>query len=347
MTVRAGLTGYGLSGQVFHAPLFEAAGIDLTCVASSNAEKVHADFPGITVHPNYDALLADDKVDLVVLATPSELHAEQLIKALAAGKHVIAEKPFTTTVAEADAVIAAAKSANRIATCFQNRRWDGDYLTIRQLIDSDVLGDVRSYRAHFDIYRPLQPEVWREKPGAATGVHYDLGTHLADQALALFGRPDWVQGDLAAQRPGARVVDTCHIRMGYGKDDLRVDLFGSLFPTDDTCRFCVHGTKGSYIKRYMDVQEEQMRGGMKATEKGFGIEPESRWGRLTLAVTDTETTASTHPTLPGTHYEIYAQLKAAIENNTPPPVLMDEARLTMQVIEAAVESSESGRRVVF
>ena len=347
MTVRAGLAGYGLSGQVFHAPLFEAAGVHLQCVASSNAAKVHADFPGITVHPNYDALLDDENVDLVVLATPSELHAEQLMKALAAGKHVIAEKPFTSTVAEADAVIAAAKSANKIATCFQNRRWDGDFLTIRQLIDNDVLGDVRSYRAHFDIYRPLQPEVWREKPGVATGVHYDLGAHLADQALTLFGKPDWVQGDLAGQRPGARVVDTCHIRMGYGKNDLRVDLFGSLFPTDDTSRFSVHGTKGSYVKRFMDVQESQLRGGMKATEEGFGIEPESRWGRLTVAKNDEETIDSTHPTLPGTHYEIYAQLKSAIENNTPPPVLMEQARLTMQVIEAVVESSESGRRVIF
>ena len=347
MTVRAGLVGYGLSGQVFHAPLFEAAGVDLQCVASSNAAKVQADFPGMTVHPNYEALLADDSVDLVVLATPSELHAEQLLKALAAGKHVIAEKPFTTTVAEADDVIAAAKSANRIATCFQNRRWDGDFLTIRQLIDSDVLGDVRSYRAHFDIYRPLQPDVWREKPGAATGAHYDLGTHLTDQALTLFGKPDWVQGDLASQRPGARVVDTCHIRMGYGRNDLRVDLFASLFPTDDTSRFSVHGTKASYIKRHMDVQESQMRAGMKATEEGFGIEPESHWGRLTTAKSDVETVASTHPTLPGRHYEIYAQLKASIENHTPPPVLMEEARLTMRVIEAVVESSESGSRVNF
>ena len=158
-------------------------------------------------------MLDDENVDLVVLATPSELHAEQLMKALAAGKHVIAEKPFTSTVAEADAVIAAAKSANKIATCFQNRRWDGDFLTIRQLIDNDVLGDVRSYRAHFDIYRPLQPEVWREKPGVATGVHYDLGAHLADQALTLFGKPDWVQGDLAGQRPGARAVSYTHLTL--------------------------------------------------------------------------------------------------------------------------------------
>jgi len=137
MTVRVGLVGYGLSGRVFHAPLFEAAGVDLHCVASSNAEKVHADYPGIIVHPNYDALLADENVDLVVLATPSDLHAEQLLKALAAGKHVIAEKPFTSTVAEADTVIAAARSANRIVTCFQNRRWDSDFLTIRQLIDNE------------------------------------------------------------------------------------------------------------------------------------------------------------------------------------------------------------------
>lgn len=345
MTVRVGLVGYGLSGRVFHAPLFEAAGVDLHCVASSNAEKVHADYPGIIVHPNYDALLADENVDLVVLATPSDLHAEQLLKALAAGKHVIAEKPFTSTVAEADTVIAAARSANRIVTCFQNRRWDSDFLTIRQLIDNDTIGEIRSYRAHFDIYRPLQPEVWREKPGVAIGVHYDLGTHLVDQALTLFGAPDWVQGDLLGQRPGAEVADTCHIRMGYQENDLRVDLFASLFPADDTCRFCVHGTKGSYVKRHMDIQESQMRRGMKATEEGFGIEPESHWGRLTIAESDDVTSASSYPTLPGAHYEIYAQLKSAIENGKPPPVLMEEARLTMQVIEAVIESDQSGSRV--
>jgi len=133
--------------------------------------------------------------------------------------------------------------------------------------------------------------------------------------------------------------------MGYQENDLRVDLFASLFPADDTCRFCVHGTKGSYVKRHMDIQESQMRRGMKATEEGFGIEPESHWGRLTIAESDDVTSASSYPTLPGAHYEIYAQLKSAIENGKPPPVLMEEARLTMQVIEAVIESDQSGSRV--
>lgn len=346
MTVRAGLVGYGLSGKVFHAPLFKAAGIDLTCLASSNAEKVHADHPGMRVHASYDELLADNNVDLVVLSTPSELHAEQLLKALAAGKHVIAEKPFTSTVAEADTVIQAAKASGKIATCFQNRRWDGDFLTLRKLMDEDVLGEVRSYRAHFDIFRPLQPEVWREKPGTAIGVHYDLGTHLIDQALTLFGKPDWVQGDLVEQRPGSQVIDTCHVRMGYNSNNLRVDLFGSLFPVDDSCRFCVHGTKGSYVKRFMDVQESQMRSGMNAADAGFGVEPETHYGRLTIAQGE-ESVSSVLPTLDGRHYEIYSLLAMAIENSTAPPVLMEEARMAIAVVEAVVESSESGQRVMF
>ncbi len=346
MTVRAGLVGYGLSGKVFHAPLFKAAGIDLVCVASSNAAKVHADFPDMVVHPTYDDLLADSKVDLVVLSTPSELHAEQLLKALAAGKHVISEKPFTSTVAEADEVIKAAKACGKIATCFQNRRWDGDFLTLRMLIDEDTLGEVRSYRAHFDIFRPLEPGKWREKPGVAIGAHYDLGTHIVDQALTLFGKPDWVQGDLIAQRPGTEVVDTFHIRMGYNSNELRVDLCGSLFPVDDSTKLCVHGTKGSYVKRFMDIQEEQMRAGMTATDDGFGVDPESNWGRLTVADGE-ESVSSVLRTLDGCHYDIYSLLKVAIEEGTKPPVLMEEARMTMAVIEAVVESSESGCRVDF
>jgi len=335
---------YGLSGKVFHAPLFAAAGVDLVCIASSNADKVHADFPDMKVHQSYAALLQDNNVDLVVLSTPSELHAEQLLQALAAGKHVISEKPFTTTVAEADEVIAASKAANRIATCFQNRRWDGDFLTIRKLLNEDRLGEIRSYRAHFDIYRPLQPEVWREKPGAAIGVHYDLGTHLIDQALVLFGMPDWVQGDLLSVRPGAQVVDSFHARLGYNKNSLRVDLHATLFPVDDSSRFYVHGTKGSYVKRFMDIQEPQMRDGMKSTDEGFGIEPEEHWGRLTIA--DSEgVVASAYPTLAGTHYEIYSQLSNAIENHTPPPVLMEEARSTMQIVETLIESSAQERRI--
>lgn len=342
MTVRIGLVGYGLAGKVFHAPLFAAAGVDLVAVASSDSAKVLADHPGVRVHPTPAALFADPEVDLVVLATPSPTHPALMLEALAAGKHVVADKPFTPTAAEAEAAIAAAAKAGRIATCFQNRRWDSDFLTLRRLIESGELGEIRSYRAHFEFYRADIGDRWQEKPAPGVGIHYDLGAHLVDQVLQLFGLPDWVEGDLVIQRAGGEIADGFHARMGHGP--VRVDLFGSYFAPDHSTRYAVHGTKGSYMKRFMDIQEGQLRDGLTPLNEGYGVEPQDRWARVTTYEGE-EASARFEPSIPGAHHQFYALLREAIENGSPPPVLAEEARDTIRVIEAIRESSETCRRV--
>lgn len=342
MALRVGLVGYGLAGKVFHGPLFPAAGLELAAVASSNSAKVLADHPGTKVHPTPAALFADPAVDLVVLATPSPTHPALMLEALAAGKHVVSDKPFTPSVAEAEAVIAAAAKAGRIATCFQNRRWDSDFLTLRHLIESGELGEIRSYRAHFEFYRAEVADRWQEKPAPGVGIHYDLGAHLIDQALHLFGLPDWVEGDLVIQRAGCEIADGFHARMGKG--DVRIDLFGNYFAPDHSTRYAIHGTRGSYMKRFMDIQEEQLRAGMTPLDEGYGIEPQDRWARVTT-YSGGEASARFEPSLPGAHHRFYALLREAIESGGPPPVLADEARDTIRVIEAIRDSSETGRRV--
>ncbi|WP_299617665.1 oxidoreductase [Pelagibius sp.] len=342
MTLRVGLVGYGLAGKVFHAPLFAAAGLDLVAVASSDSAKVHADHPDARVHPTPAALFADPDVDLAVLATPSPTHPGLMLEALAAGKHVVSDKPFTPSVAEADAVIAAAAAAGRVATCFQNRRWDSDFLTLKALIEAGELGEIKSYRAHFEFFRPEVTERWQEAPAPGVGIHYDLGAHLIDQALHLFGLPDWVEGDLVSQRRGGQIADAFHARMGKG--DLRIDLFASYCVPDPSTRYAVHGTHGSYMKRFMDIQEDQLRAGMTPLDEGFGVEPQDRWARVTT-YQDGQASTRFEPSLPGAHHRFYALLREALESGTPPPVRAEEARDTIRLIEMIRDSSDSGARL--
>jgi scyllo-inositol 2-dehydrogenase (NADP+) len=344
MTVRVGLIGYGLAGSVFHAPLLPAAGLELAAVASTRPEVVKRDWPAVTVHATPQDLFADGGIDLVVIAAPSDQHAPLMLEALAAGKHVVSDKPFTATVEQADEVIAAAEKANRIASCFQNRRWDSDFLTLRKLIDEDALGEILNYRAHFEFFRSDVKERWQEVPGRATGVHYDLGAHLIDQALVLFGRPDWLSADITRQRPGSQIDDGFHIRMAKGSQ--RIDLFASYISPDFSTRYAVHGTKGSFMKRHMDIQESQLRSGMRPGDPGFGIETEDRWAEVTSLV-DGDPVARREPSVPGAHHEFYRGLREAIEKGVQPPVLAQEARETIRMIEAAKRSSDEGRRIEF
>lgn len=342
MAVRVGLIGYGLAGSVFHAPLFPAAGLELTAVVSSRVEQIKADYPDAKIYAAPSDLFADEDIDLVVIAAPSDQHAPLLMAALAAGKHVVSDKPFTATVAEADAVIAASENANRIASCFQNRRWDSDFLTLCKLVAEGRLGEITSYRAHFEFYRPNVTEAWRDYAAPARGIHYDLGAHLIDQALVLFGTPDWVSADITVQRPGGRVEDGFHIRMGKGKK--RIDLFSTYLAPDFSTRYAVHGSQGSFVKRHMDVQEAQLRSGMTPLDEGYGVEPEDHWAEVTSLV-DGAPVSRREPSVRGAHHLYYRGIREAIEQGTRPPVLAEEARETIRVIEAAKRSSDEGRRI--
>ncbi|WP_279379542.1 Gfo/Idh/MocA family oxidoreductase [Asaia prunellae] len=199
--IGVGLVGYGFVGKAFHAPLIRAAGgLKLRTVLSSDAQKVHADLPDVAVLSEFDTLLSDPAIDLIVIATPNETHAPMALKALAAGKHVVIDKPFTLTLEEARTVVQAAHEANRILCVFHNRRWDSDYLSIRGAIESGVIGEVVHFESHIDRFRPGVRDRWREHAIPGAGIWFDLGPHLIDQALQLFGLPDQVLASLATQR---------------------------------------------------------------------------------------------------------------------------------------------------
>ena len=346
--LRVGLVGYGLGGRVFHAPLYAAAGIELVAVASSDPDKVHADHPGVTVHPTPQALFADGRVELVDLASPSPTHAPLMLEALAAGKHVLSDKPFTTTVAEADEVIAAAERAGRTVACYQNRRRDADFLTLRKLVDAGTLGEITRYEARFDRWAPTVRDRWQERDGPGVGIHFDLGAHLIDQALVLFGMPDWVQGDLQRLRPDADpergIFDAFHARMGRGP--LRIELGATLSAPDHRMRYLVQGTRGGWRKARLDPQEDQLRfEGLSPADPRYGVESEEAHGTLTTIDDGGEITARTVASERGDWASFYAELAASIRTGAPPPVTAGEARDTIRVIEGIVESSRTGCRV--
>ena len=208
MMIRVGLIGFGLAGRAFHAPLIDAVdGLQLAAIATSRADEVARTFPDCQVFDGSDQLIADDAIDLVVIATPNQSHAPLARAALEAGRHVVVDKPFVTDPAAAAALIALAQTRERMLSVFHNRRWDGDFLTVRRLIDGGKLGNLSLAEMHWDRLRPAIKTGWREEPGDGAGLLADFGPHLIDQALALFGQPDAVAGDVLCQRAAARVDD--------------------------------------------------------------------------------------------------------------------------------------------
>lgn len=338
--LRVGLIGFGLAGRYFHAPLIGAAGMELRAVATSRVAAVRETLPDAAVENSWEALLARGDIDLVVIATPNHLHADQAKAALYSGRHVVVDKPLSATSMEARA-IAALADANRLRLAvFQNRRWDSDFLTVRKLIHEDRLGAVNAFHARWDRFRPVVADRWRERAEPGAGVLYDLGSHLIDQALYLFGRPDWIQADVFTQRHGGEVDDGFQISMA--KDALRITLGVSSLAADGGWRYRVHGSRGSFLKAGLDPQEPQLRAGMRPDALEFGFEPAEQWGKLILGADGSRQTIASER---GRWTEFYEGVRDSIERGEAVPVAAEEGCATLEVVEAAVKSSQSGRRI--
>jgi scyllo-inositol 2-dehydrogenase (NADP+) len=289
----------------------------------------------------------------VVVATPNQLHFAQALAALEAGKHVVIDKPMALDVQQCDRLIEVADARGLALTVFHNRRWDSDFLTLRQLIASDALGPIATFKARWDRYRPAVPDRWRERADHGGGVLYDLGPHLIDQALCLFGQPEWIEADVFAQRAGATVDDAFQIRMGQGTR--RIVLESSCIAADASLRYTVHGLKASFRKCGLDVQEQQLRDSLAVADPAFGVEPRALWGTLVPgAAAGTTTESRAVQSERGNWCEFYRILRRRIESATtaspmpavaPVPVPAGEAREVIRLIEAARESSASGRRL--
>ena len=335
MPIRTGLIGYGLSGARFHAPLLAAEpAFTLAAVATRRAEAVGREWPGVCVL-SVETLLADPTLELVIIATPNDAHAALAERALLAGKHVVVEKPFTLDSAEAMRLGALARERGRCLTVFHNRRWDGDFLTVRQLLEQGRLGRLYSFESHFDRFRPQVKARWKEEDVPGGGTLWDLGAHLIDQAVELFGLPESISADLGRQRTGARGVDWFHLLLRYG--ELRVILHSGSVVHEPWPRFVLQGEAEAWSKHGLDPQEAQLEAGLRPGLAGWGIEPAERYGRLSRG--------GSIPTLPGRYERFYRQLAEAIAGEGPVPVTAVSAAQVIRVIEAALRSAEEGRRI--
>jgi scyllo-inositol 2-dehydrogenase (NADP+) len=336
--LRVGIVGFGFASATFHAPLIlSTPGLTLAAIASSDPAKVGQALPGVPVAATAAALFADPDIDLVVIATPNDTHYRLAIDALAAGKHVVVDKPFTLTVAEAEHLTALARQHARLLSVFHNRRWDGDFLTVARLIDSGQLGQLRHVESHFDRYRPQVQARWRESAVAGGGLWYDLGIHLADQALQLFGQPSAVWLDLQRQRDGALADDWFHAVLQY--DNLRVILHASALTAAPAPRFVLHGTAGSYIKYGLDTQEAALKRGQRPGAPSWGADPQP--GVLTLG--EQAAGGTPYPGLAGDYTVFYGAMRDAIALGTALPVTPESACAAMAIIELGLRSASSGR----
>ncbi|MGV9712774.1 oxidoreductase [Gordonia sp. NPDC003424] len=334
--VRVGLIGYGFVGKVFHAPMIVATpGMELVAVASSRAADVHSDHPHVDV-VDAEALLARDDVDLVVIASPNDTHRRLAEAALAAGHHVVVDKPFALSLDDARAVVAAAGRHDRIVSVFQNRRWDSDYLGVKQVIDDGLIGEVAHFESHMDRFRPTPRDRWRENPGPGAGLWFDLGPHMVDQALQLFGLPDTVTADFGYLRPGSQTEDWAHVILDY--PHRRVILHGSLLVAGAATRFVVHGTQGSVVKRASDLQESRLKEGVAPGTAGWGDDPDD------MVLYDSSGASRPVPTPVGDQLTYYRLIQRAIAFGEPNPVPPYQALGVMAVIDAALASADTGRR---
>ncbi len=328
---------HGSASRVFHIPLLRTIpGLRLRTVVSRRPDEVRAALPDVRAEADFAAACADPAIALVVIPTPNATHAPLAAQALAAGKHVVVDKPFTLDVAEAEALLAQARAAGRLVSVFQNRRWDSDFLTLRRLLAEGAVGVPTHFESHFDRFRPRVPDRWRDRAGPGAGLWYDLGPHLVDQAVQLFGPPQAVFVDLAAQRDGATADDRFHALLRY--DRLRVVLHATALAAAETPRFVVHGTAGSWVKHGLDTQEEALKAGTMPGAAGWGHDP--RPGRLTTADGTVDT-----PGEPGDYRQYYLATRDAIAGDGPNPVTPEDALTVMRVIELGRRSHEARREL--
>jgi predicted dehydrogenase len=336
--VRVGLIGYGYAGRTFHAPLIRSVpGLVLTHVGSSKPDLVQAEMPGPTVCSAVD-LTTQPGVDLVVIASPNDSHFPLAAAALRAGKHVVLDKPFTVTLEEARNLRKLAEKHSRVLSVFHNRRWDSEILATKAILDSGVLGDVSHYECHMDRFRPVVRQRWREDPGPGAGLWFDLGPHMIDQALYLFGLPTSVSANLGILRKGGKTDDWAHVQLMYEADRLRVILHSSLLVSGGGPRSTLHGARASWVKFGADVQEQQLVAGVLPDDPAFGIDPNPG------VVIYGETGRREEIAAPkGDQRKYYVDIRDAIQNQQPPVITARDAVAVMAVLETSIKSGAEGR----
>ncbi|PVZ86625.1 oxidoreductase [Serratia sp. S1B] len=333
--IHVGLVGYGYASKTFHAPLIVATpGMVLTAVSSSDASKVHADWPTMQVVSDPQALFNDPTIDLIVIPTPNETHFPLAQQAMAAGKHVVVDKPFTVTLSQARQLQQQAEQCGQLLSVFHNRRWDSDFLTLKALLKEGSLGEVVYFESHFDRFRPEVRQRWREQGGPGSGLWYDLAPHLIDQTLQLFGTPQTLFVDLGELRPGSQSVDYFHAVLTYAHR--RVVLHSTMLAAAESARYVVHGTQGSFVKFGLDPQEDRLKAGERLPQADWGYD--MRDGIVTLSHNGV-LTEKPLLTIPGNYPAYYAAVRDAINGEGVNPVAVNEAIKVMELIELGIDSA--------
>jgi scyllo-inositol 2-dehydrogenase (NADP+) len=346
--IRVGVVGFGLAGRVFHAPLITAVeGLELAAVVERSARNAEAAYPGITTYTSLEAMLGDATLELVVVATPDNLHVRHAHQVLAARRHVIVDKPVAATANEVGGLIARAAEVDRLIIPFHNRRWDSDFRTLQKLLLEEKLGRVVSLESTFDRWRP-HPRLakWQEDGSTPGGVLTNLGTHLTDQALVLFGLPEAVSAEVTTERDGGAAIDSFTVRLYYPG---RVVMLGSNYlAAMPRPRFRGRGTQGNFVKWGLDPQEARLNETGRVIEPNWGLEPASTWGTLAVEPKgDPGGSMVTYPvrSIPGDYRLYYEGVRDAILGKAAPPVQAIDAWRVAQLLEWAVESSAQRRTI--
>lgn len=337
--IKTAVIGYGLSAKTFHLPfILLQSELELVGISSSQAE-LKKDFPQLCHYQDGDELIRLSDAELVVITSPNDSHYPLAKQALLAGKHVLVEKPFVLTEAQGRELFELADKQQCQLFVYHNRRFDGDFLTLQQLLESDELGTIRYFESHFDRFRPIPRPRWREQQGAGTGILYDLGPHLIDQAIALFGAPEALTARCRALRQGSDTVDYFHLLLHYANKE--VVLHSSPFSALPTTRFILQGDLGSYHKTGLDPQEDALRAGQQPVGVCWGQEPEALYGVLALQ-SEQRSVTSSYPTLAGNYQMFYQQLVEALTQKKNSPVSREDALLNIRLIELAIQSQQQG-----
>ncbi len=355
--IRTAVLGYGFAGRIFHSPFVHAVpGLELSAIVQRHGENAAADYPETRILRSVDEAFGDPAIDLIVVATPNDSHVEMARRALEAGKHVVVDKPIAGSSAEALELIALARKQGKVLAPFHNRRFDGDFLTVRKLVNEGTLGRVTLVNAHFDRFRPMQrANTWKEVGGAANGLLYDLGPHLLDQALALFGVPQSITASVRHERDVTAIDDAFDIVLEFARPvvgveearGIRYECHASMIAAEPAPRFRVNGTLGSYVNTGLDPQEAALLGGARPPQLGSSKpwlpEAESEWGMLTTAADPAEPTKLERKKLAtevGDYRAFYVNVRDAIRGERPLVVSPEDGYRTIRLLELAMQSSD-------
>ncbi|MDX2367349.1 MAG: oxidoreductase [Colwellia sp.] len=337
--IKVGIIGHGLSAQTFHLPFICISNdFEFTAISTRDPKSITAtahDAKGAKplIFTTPEALITSKKIDLVVITAPNDVHFSLAELCLQNNLHVIVEKPITVTQAEAEKLALLAEKKALLLSVFHNRRWDGDFLTVKKLLNNKMLGDIKVLESHFDRFRPVVGQKWKENKGAGTGVWHDLGAHLVDQVIVLFGLPHSVTAKCLALRDNSEAIDYFNVQLHY--DNFEVILSSSPFVAGDKKRFNIQGTKAQFVKHGVDPQEQQLKDGVNPDSIRFGRENESLYGTLF-----TESNNKTVVTESGNYGQYYTEIAQAINTKKPLPVSANDGVQVMKIIELALLSSQ-------